>query len=405
MLSSQTESQPDRRGHKIVFCAGLNRSGSTLQFNIVRKILENCYGTDQVYCCWVANYIKDDTRDIHVIKIHDPDDARGIKPDVVISSYRDLRAVMGSLVRMRWGTTEPESIITYLDRYIASANTWENIANVFMPYSKLIRQTHDSVKEIALALEIQLDDRSTSAIISAVSALRMPGAEPSGSLESADPETQLHAGHIGDVSDELARQRLPPDAAALIEIRYQDWMSAHGFNDLSPRFAAQAAANYARLDQFETCGCLPPKLRLNEPFVCKIGLIPAGLVLYGFDVEDWGAWSVGRLSAIQFQHDDFGVDLDLVVVAGALTIPGSPPVITTAYANGREIDSWYWRDKMDAQNLRIPLQSGCGRQVISFLTTGPRSPQSLGMGEDCRMLGIAMFSLRLEASNADTQIR
>ena len=378
----------------IVACAGMNRSGSTWQYNIVRAMLARSHADREVRTNWISDYRPGSSCDIDVVKVHRPDDLGSISPDVILSSYRDLRAVAGSMVRMNWAKDEPASLQPTLDRYVGDLSTWEQRADLIMRYDDILAHPRRAVLDIARVLAIGLSDEDVSAILATVDGLVPASARPVGDITSFDPVTLLHDGHRGAVTDEAAIRELSTRVVEWIEDRYCSWLVDRGF-ELDIPALCWRAQNSVEMAGAALKAAAVPLLTPGSQVQCSAGSAPQGLFPYGFDLEDWGAWSVADVCALRFATTASPECEEIVVIAGALTPSGSPPIVATAYLDGKASDTFYWRDSLDPKELRIPLSSDCGVRNLIFRVEGARTARSLGIGEDERPLGLAIHSVAL----------
>ena len=75
---------------KLIICAGRGRSGSTLQYNIIRFTYYYFFGSENVYAtAHVRDYNRNNKSKYHIIKSHEPHDFLFKHCDEVYSSIRD----------------------------------------------------------------------------------------------------------------------------------------------------------------------------------------------------------------------------------------------------------------------------------------------------------------------------
>ena len=213
----------------VVLCAGLNRSGSTWQLNATREILREVQKDSEIYVSWISEYDSANQALIHLVKVHRFTDAVGTRRDVVVSTVRDLRAVAGSLVRMKWSTPDWDSVRAYLDNYVEDSERWKTDSDLITPYEKLIDQPSAVIKELAQTLAVELTQDRVTAVLDMLTNLIPPVGQPTGNLASADKTTFLHAGHIGIRTNAAAMSYLPDQTLLNIEEKYQDWQIEHGY--------------------------------------------------------------------------------------------------------------------------------------------------------------------------------
>lgn len=208
---------------KTIICAGPSRSGSTWQYNVVRTLASAAYGSS--YGAWIASYDPARTEKIHIVKMHDSRHMGSLQYDAIVTSYRDLRDVFVSERRMKWHSYEtPKRIKGFLDRYIESVATWEKTAVHVMRYEQMMADQLAEIGRLAAALKFDLTEAEQKKVHESVLAMRPPQPTPTGVLADADPETQLHPGHISGEAIPLEE-----DTRQFIEQNYGTWLSDHGY--------------------------------------------------------------------------------------------------------------------------------------------------------------------------------
>ncbi len=153
----------------VIFCNGMLRSGSTLQYNIARELLavtktglEHGFYFEQDYST-LAGEIKGWRKDKrnHVLKTHDiyPDIEDLIKSNDanVLYIYRDIMDVAFSSKRIFKveGQTLFESIEGALEKYYAL----KNLSGVlFQKYEDVTKDLTGAIKQIAIFLKLKVSD-------------------------------------------------------------------------------------------------------------------------------------------------------------------------------------------------------------------------------------------------------
>ncbi|UYY76428.1 hypothetical protein [Sphingomonas sp. R1] len=372
---------------KVVLCAGLNRSGSTWQMNVTRELLQQYRPQCTVYTSWFESYDANNDADIHIVKVHRFRDAGGIDANVILSTHRDLRAVAGSMVRMRWVPAEWKPIDAFLEQYVEDCSAWSQRADLVLPYEVIVACPIKAAMDIARAIGLEPSEEAAAMAVQRVSAMRPIADSVTGDIASADPHTFLHGGHIGDVEDTSSMARLPSELIARIELRYRSWLSQRGYNLSVERLVS--LAEYSFKD-----GYMVRQILTSAPlkFSKNAG---EDLILFGLDAEEWGAWSVGPLCGITFHVPASSTMTSVVLRIGALTPEGASPVCATGFLNGSVAGSWTWVGSVDHQDIKIPLSS-TGNHVLCFLVHGTRSPRALRLGADEREIGLAFHEIWLE---------
>lgn len=339
---------------------------------------------------WIGEYDPADPADVHLVKVHRHRDATGLG-DVILSTYRDLRAVAGSLVRMKWATADWPLLRSFLDAYVEDADAWEASANLVVPYEKLLDRPAEILVSIAEAMEIDPTPEQIAAVLARLERLAPASDTPAGNLDVFDRETLLHDGHIGDRADAAAMAQLPDALLGQIETRYHDWLVAHRYVPSTDRIAACARRCADELETLHRSSITTPLLTPG-PIRLTRSDMPPGLALSGFATEEWGSWSIAPVCSLIFRTPPDIQAGYVFLNAGAFVPPGTPAIIATAFLNGQEIDRWLWRST-DFQQLRIPLEGEQDSHVLTFHIEGARSARSLDLGEDDRSLGLAVQTI------------
>lgn len=86
---------------KLIVAAGMYRTGSTFQFNVLRLILEELHGEENIYKCFGWEYNKGNKKPIHLVKIHQLEQSLYDNADIVFTSIRSFEGIYGSMIRNR----------------------------------------------------------------------------------------------------------------------------------------------------------------------------------------------------------------------------------------------------------------------------------------------------------------
>lgn len=214
----------------VIICAGLNRSGSTWQTNAARLLLEQKFSPDDIYAAWIGDYDFSNKSPVHLVKVHRYNDAHHIIPYRTLTSFRDLRAVAGSLIRMGWSAVRWEDLRHHLDLYVEDAALWEKQADIVTPYERIVEAPLEVITELSHILDIPLSESELISLLRRLDRLEPRTSGPDSHLGSADETTFLHNGHIGDKSNAQASSRVPEPIRCQIEERYGEWLRAHGYS-------------------------------------------------------------------------------------------------------------------------------------------------------------------------------
>lgn len=378
-----------------IVCAGLNRSGSTVTYNAVRCLLIEKFGSGTIYTSIIDHY--DSARDEpwHIIKAHDAETVRKVVPDILITSFRDIRAVAGSFIRMGWMIDQEDQINGTLDNYLRNLEYLSEKADICLRYEDFCRDYRVIVGAISPLLGINDDPSLEDAVVAKLGFIKPLASAPTGNINSADPQTMLHHGHIGGVDNYAAIALLSDRTRKGIEERYARWFVENNY-DIPKSAITSRLFDLERRVGPKATGPVPVIVE-GLPIICNID-VPENFLHSGFHPEEWGAWSVGDIATLKFSTAPGFRTGSLKMLIGALTPAGSAPLISDVYLNGDYIDTWYWRDSVDHVAYNIEINSA-EEYVVTFVLKGARTPESLGIGSDTRRLGMALREVALIASD------
>ena len=156
----------------LVLCSGMQRSGSTLQYELVKKILISCeksfieYGYAQSGDeKKVLGFLQTKAADFHLVKTHDFLDINEVSK-VVIYSWRDIRDVAAS-IKNKFGKKE-KILLTTLDQCVREHYKISAMADIVQVYSSLVSDTPRCLSELAESLGMNPNDINLSYIIDSV---------------------------------------------------------------------------------------------------------------------------------------------------------------------------------------------------------------------------------------------
>lgn len=114
-------------------------------------------------------------------------------------------------------------------------------------------------------------------------------------------------------------------------------------------------------------------------------------------VENWGVWGRDGNHSLRFHipnhsHGYVGVHLTL----RTFVAPGHERPRIAITANGYFLGHFHIGTKAQKLSLKLPPSSiDKGDVILAFEHSAPHSPASLGVGEDCRPLGVGFIALSL----------
>lgn len=176
-----------------IVTAGMYRSGTTYQFNVVRVIMELSYGKDNVYSCWCDDYVKSD-KQIEIVKVHKArkDVYRGA--DIIVSTKRNPEDIKGSMRRRAdflKDNPDPrfsgESLVYKFDDYMWHSRWWGAKASFIQDFERIKNDTRNLIKDYLNLFKVT--NVTPEQVIEELDRIKPP-------KEGYDPVTLLHVGHI-----------------------------------------------------------------------------------------------------------------------------------------------------------------------------------------------------------------
>lgn len=232
-----------------IFCCGMQRSGSTLQFQITAQLVEEAELGTRVE--WVRAEHFPELRQKYagypgwkVLKHHmcteemTAEFRRHNASGVYI--FRDLRDVCVSTMRKYSMSFEHLWDSGFLANCLRQCQLWTSLPRMLVSrYEDVVRDTPREVERIATHLGVTLAPQRYVQIASEYAVTRqlqrIEDAQRAGRLQQGfadvlyDPHTNLHTNHI--YSGEIGRWKevLSAEQVAFIESETHDWLVAHGY--------------------------------------------------------------------------------------------------------------------------------------------------------------------------------
>jgi len=251
-----------------LFCCGMQRSGSTLQFQLAARLLEDAGRGRRLE--WVPPAEFPALRDRlagdsgwKVFKSHLCTEAMAAElrsgRGAGLHVHRDLRDVMVSA--MRKYETEFEDLWDggFLRGCLLNDRRWTRLPRVLVSrYDDLVADPAAEVERIARHLDVAVDRRAAERLAADFGverqARRIEEARLAGRLRRAhgnaeawfDPETNLHTDHLAGGVTGGWRSILTPEQVGAVEARAGRWLIARGYElSLEPAERYQLAARFA----------------------------------------------------------------------------------------------------------------------------------------------------------------
>lgn len=234
-----------------VFCAGMIRSGSTLQFQLTSTIVERATIGSRVKYAPESEFenikkeFPDSERELMVFKVHvcTPTLAQECLDERarVIYSYRDIRDVAVSAIR-KFGMSFDQLIETkWLDQAIADYYRWTALPSISVSrYEEVYNNVIGEAKKINAYLGFPLQPLVVEEVAAdytiekqklRIEQIRVRhGSHISGGEIVFDPTELLHHNHIhaGEIGG--WRRFLSPEQRAVLTDKYSDWLIETGYD-------------------------------------------------------------------------------------------------------------------------------------------------------------------------------
>lgn len=231
-----------------IFCGGMARSGSTLQYQIASELVERM-GVGQRAGWYAGGNFAQATRDhaasegLLVFKAHrlTPAIAAEVRENGgrALCTHRDIRDVTASWMSMNDRSFEEVWHGGMLEKWTERFDEWTVLPGAYVThYSALRDDLEGEVRRVAQFLELPTTDALLQGIAEDLS-LERQAARIAGQKLAPDqrmnPHTLLHDKHITHAGDGGYSRKLRPFEVDLIERQCADWMARHGYAGSSPR--------------------------------------------------------------------------------------------------------------------------------------------------------------------------
>lgn len=242
----QTKQNKRQSNATWVFCCGMKRSGSTLQYQITKEIVESAgvgKAIGGVYRSTFNDvydkYAEDDG--LLVVKCHDYfsdmqrlSDAQKVK---AIYSYRDIRDVIVSMLNATDQSFWHLMRAGFVERMLNNYQHWTTMQDVMVTqYENMVADVPAEVSKIARFLEISLDEQTSKDIAERYELKRQKERIEKGNFPvtetgriKPDPQSLLLHRHINSGASEQWRHALTAMQIGLIEDIAEQWMIAHKY--------------------------------------------------------------------------------------------------------------------------------------------------------------------------------
>ncbi|MBD1909214.1 MULTISPECIES: sulfotransferase domain-containing protein [unclassified Leptolyngbya] len=239
-----------------VFCGGMFRSASTLQFQITTRLVKDAGVGEQIG--WIDAYRFAEIQRTHthkpgfkVVKVHvctESIQAEFLQDNALgIYIFRDVRDVFSSYLKQRQKSFQFIWNEGFLETCLNNYKIWTTLPNTLVStYQRVMDNPPEEVLRIAhhLNLDINLeecqqiaDDYSLESQQQRIECFRkqllQTPLNPNDHREIVDyhdEETLLHMNHIDSAKRGRWREDLLPEEVALIEEKVIEWCNQHSYN-------------------------------------------------------------------------------------------------------------------------------------------------------------------------------
>lgn len=232
-----------------VFCGGMYRSGSTLQFQVASRLVEETGTGRRVE--WaapdqfprvaekMAGYTGMKVFKSHICTAEIAAEFAG-QNAVALYIYRDIREVAASYMRKDGAKLAYVIKSGYLDRALGNYYKWTALNNVLVSkYEDMVSNLTGEVKRTALHLGVSLQeekyreiaaDLSPDKQVQRLEAFKNKAAPGEGGKKNiVDPHTLLHVGHITSGKNDNWKRTFSAAEIELIEKKARDWLLETGY--------------------------------------------------------------------------------------------------------------------------------------------------------------------------------
>lgn len=219
-----------------IVCGGGKRSGSTLQYNIISKIVEESKKGKRLthFKPEEFNKVKEQNSDYKGYKVFKTHSLTTkikyeIESDnaIVFHCYRDIRDVVVSYINKGWISGNQASIIDAVDNYLKEHNAWQNYSTEInsRKYENFAFKLVDEIHYLSNVLNIKLNEEQINKISNDLNIESLKKSQDKisedklrqSSNQTFHQDTLLHTNHINDGSSGQFLKALSKSNISLIE--------------------------------------------------------------------------------------------------------------------------------------------------------------------------------------------
>ncbi len=231
----------------LVICCGMMRSGSTLQYQLTVAILEKTQkgiGLGEIRNGDCQQLLQAHSSDqMQVVKVHQFRHLKGVETAIAqgqakgIYSYRDIRDVTASLMKMRKASFEKLMFQTgEIQECLRDFYHWTKLDNLLISrYEVMVNNLTEEVLRIADHLNINLSKEEATIIADEYQIERQKSRisnwknNQEKDSKFYDPKSLLHANHIDSGASNKWKTALTPVQVAYLETKAKDWLISHNY--------------------------------------------------------------------------------------------------------------------------------------------------------------------------------
>lgn len=231
-----------------VFCGGMQRSGSTLQFQLTAHLVEaagkgrrmDWASPDQLPAVLKKN---ERSRDLFVVKTHVFTDAIAAQFEkgraMGVYCYRDIRDVVVSIIHKESKPFDPVWVSDRVDNNLRWFELWTRQPRTLVTrYETMTADLAGEVERIAAHVGVTMDRAQAEKIAAQYSKDKQLETIEQAKRENRiknvqwaqfDSHSLLHVNHIRSGEIDTWKTELTPDQVQFIESRAGGWLTAHGY--------------------------------------------------------------------------------------------------------------------------------------------------------------------------------
>jgi len=181
-----------------------------------------------VYSDFYASYQPETVADVHVVKVHEFVPCLAEQNPLVVTTYRDLRDIAASCVRLKLAENTPESVRLVTKEVVGREySAWSSRACLEIKYADMIRDRPKAIKRVLRVLGLNgVDPFEVDRDVQKLSYM---------AFADLDPVSQLWPQHVTDGGVGNYRNFLSDASIEAIEEVGGPWLATHGYTLETPR--------------------------------------------------------------------------------------------------------------------------------------------------------------------------